>query len=77
MFVAPVPVCRCFMGLSFAAAADAALFLEMVCCNVALARCLRFVGSMGPSLLLLLPLDGSVLQTVCLTRCLRFVGSVP
>ncbi len=48
MFVAPVPVCRCFMGLSFAAA-DAALFLEMVCCNVALARCLRFVGSMGPS----------------------------
>ncbi len=29
-------------------AADAALFLEMVCGTVALVRCLRFVVSMGP-----------------------------
>ncbi|PBK85025.1 hypothetical protein ARMGADRAFT_1087935 [Armillaria gallica] len=36
------------MGLRFAAA-DAALFLEMVCCNVALSRYLCFVGSMGSS----------------------------
>ncbi len=41
-----VSVCRCFMGPS--SAADAALFLEMVCGTVALARCLRFVVSMGP-----------------------------
>ncbi len=39
-------VCRCFMGPS--SAADAALFLEMVCGIVALVRCLRFVVSMGP-----------------------------
>ncbi len=46
VFVVPVSVCRCFMGPS--SAADAALFLEMVCGTVALARCLRFVVSMGP-----------------------------
>ncbi|KAK0216758.1 hypothetical protein EDD85DRAFT_431167 [Armillaria nabsnona] len=75
MFVVLVPVCRCFMGPS--SAADAALFLEMVCCNVALPRCLF---PRPQVLLLLLPhsfLDGGVLQMACLTQCLRFVGSVP
>ncbi len=46
MFLDPFPVSRCFMGPS--SAADAALFLETVCCNVVLNRCLRFVVSMGP-----------------------------
>ncbi len=64
-------------------AADAALFLEMVCGTVALVRCLRFVVSMGPQVLLLLLrrffLDSGVLKTAGLTWCLRFVaiGSVP
>ncbi len=49
-------------------AADAALFLEMVCGTVALVRCLRrFVVSMGPGSAALLQhffLDGGVLDLV-------------
>ncbi len=42
----PISLCCCFMGLS--SAADAALFLKMVCGTVALVWCLHFVVSMGP-----------------------------
>ncbi len=65
MFVVPISVCCCFMGLS--SAADAALFLKMVCSTVALAQCLHFVVSMGPSSSALLQcffLDGGMLDLV-------------
>ncbi|PBK66545.1 hypothetical protein ARMSODRAFT_1005987 [Armillaria solidipes] len=58
-------------------AADAALFLEIVCC-IALARCLRFVVSMGPSsaapAAALFLLDGGVLDSVLAFFWFRSIG---
>ncbi|SJL14625.1 uncharacterized protein ARMOST_18088 [Armillaria ostoyae] len=58
-------------------AADAALFLEIVCC-IALARCLRFVVSMGPSsaapAAVLFLLDGGVLDSVLAFFWFRSIG---
>ncbi|PBK58732.1 hypothetical protein ARMSODRAFT_102879 [Armillaria solidipes] len=57
-------------------AADAALFLEMVCCNVVLARCLRFCCFHGPKFYCSCCRAFSWMAA-CLTQCLRFVGSIP
>ncbi len=80
MFVDPFPVSRCFMGPS--SAADAALFLETVCYNVALVRCVHLVFSMGPgsaapAAVLFLGWRHTANGVPDSVFAIRFVGSVP